>query len=102
MHFLASAGSFFDFITRKSALDRILGQDTRLLDDLNDKQNALDQLVAELNTSRADKRNLELTLEQTIADLEAQKQQHQAMLDRIRSEKALEVAALDRVGKSGQ
>ena len=94
VHFLASAGSFFDFITRKSALERILGQDTRLLDNLNDKQNTFDQLVAQLNTSRADKRNLELTLEQTIADLEAQQQQHRAMLDRIRGEKALEVAAL--------
>ncbi len=94
IHLLATAESFFDFISRKSALESILEQDEALLETLRSNRLALESLLAQLNARKAEKRSLELTLEGRIRKLKAQQDKRQSLLGRIRSEKKLELAAL--------
>lgn len=92
---LATSDSFFDFIQRKSALERIVQQDEVVLGKLNNDQAALEALLVELNTRRVEKRALEATLNKRINKLSAQQKKRRSLLRRIRSEKSLELAALD-------
>jgi peptidoglycan hydrolase CwlO-like protein len=91
---LATAESFFDFINRKASLERILGQDEALLDKLNDDQIALEALLTRLNASKAEKRSLELALKERADQLNLRQEDRKDRLAAIRSEKALELAAL--------
>jgi len=94
IHFLASADSFFDFIQRKSAMERILGNDNKVLADLRSDQIQLETLLEEHKTAMAQKRSLELALQQKEAELKNQYQKRKTILDRIQNEKSLELAAL--------
>lgn len=94
IHFLASADSFFDFIQRKSALERILDNDNQVLKDLRDDQIQLELLLEQLQAAMAEKRSLELALQQEETKLKSRRQQRRAILDRIENEKSLELAAL--------
>ncbi len=91
---LATAGTFFDFISRKSALEQILAQDEAMLDKLRSDQLALGSLLEQLKTTKAEKRASELALNQHITDLNGEQQRRTQMLDRIRNEKELKKAAL--------
>jgi septal ring factor EnvC (AmiA/AmiB activator) len=95
IHLLATADSFFDFVHRRSALQRILGQDEAFLDALNNDKIALESLLTQLNTKKAEKRSLELTLKDRVSRLNAQQNQRKTLLEKIRGEKTLELAALD-------
>ena len=91
---LATADSFFDFINRKVSLERILGQDEILLEALNNNKSALETLLARLNTSKAEKRSLELALKERDGQLSLRQGKRKVLLDTIRNEKALGLAAL--------
>ena len=91
---LASADSFFDFISRKNALRQVLKQDESLLRKLHDDRTALDSILSELNTKKAENRALELSYEQQAAALKKEKSKRAVLLEKIRSEKALAEAAL--------
>ena len=91
---LATAESFFDFINRKASLERILGQDEALLNALNDNKMTLETLLTQLNASKAEKRSLELTLKERAGKLSLRQGKRKTLLKAIRSEKALELAAL--------
>jgi murein hydrolase activator len=95
IHLLATADSFFDFINRRSSLQRILAQDDALLEGLNNDKIALESLLTQLNAKKAEKRSLELTLKDRIGGLSDRQAQRKALLAKIRSEKTLEVAALN-------
>ncbi|MBI5064140.1 MAG: peptidoglycan DD-metalloendopeptidase family protein [Desulfatitalea sp.] len=91
---LASANSFFEFVQRKSALERILSQDEALLEKLRTDQAALEALLEQLNASQTQKKASELALNQRIAALDAEQQRRGQLLKKIRSEKELERASL--------
>jgi len=95
IHLLATAESFFDFVHRRSALQRILGQDEAFLEELNNDKIALESLLTQLNAKKAEKRSLELTLKDRVNRLNAQQNQRKALLKKIRGEKTLELAALN-------
>ncbi len=92
---LATAESFFDFVNRRSALQKILGQDEAFLETLNNDKIALESLLTQLNAKKAEKRSLELTLKDRIRRLSDRQNQRKAMLEKIRGEKKLELAALE-------
>jgi len=94
IHLLATADSFFDFIRRRSSLQRILAQDDTFLESLNNDKIALESLLTQLNAKKAEKRSLELTLNDRIASLSDRQERRRALLKKIRSEKELEIAAL--------
>lgn len=91
---LATAGSFFDFVSRKSSLERILAQDEAGLEKLRSDQVALETLLEQLNAGKAEKRASEIALNQRIGDLNAEQQRRTRLLDGIRSEKKLKRVAL--------
>lgn len=91
---LATSDSFYDFIQRKSGLERILRQDEALLIKLHKDQAALESLLGELKARKEEKRKLQATLNTRINKLSAQQKKRRALLKRIRSEKSLELAAL--------
>lgn len=99
---LATADSFFDFVHRKSSLERILGQDEALLQKLHQDRMALDSLLEQLNAKKAERRSLELTLKERLAKLKAGQTQRTALLHAIRSEKALALAALAALKEAAQ
>jgi septal ring factor EnvC (AmiA/AmiB activator) len=94
IHLLATADSFFDFINRRSSLQRILAQDDALLEALNNDKVALESLLTQLNAKKAEKRSLELTLKDRIDSLSDRQERRKDLLKKIRSQKTLEVAAL--------
>jgi septal ring factor EnvC (AmiA/AmiB activator) len=94
IHLLATAESFFDFVNRRSSLQRILAQDDALLETLNNDKIALESLLTQLNARKAEKRSLELTLKDRIGSLSGRQAQRKALLEKIRGEKKLEIAAL--------
>lgn len=95
IHLLATADSFFDFIHRKSALEHILNQDEQLLEKMHNDQAVLESLLTEQKARRAEKRALEASLNEHIHKLSTAQQQRKAVLERIRSEKKLGLAALE-------
>ena len=95
IHLLATADSFFDFVNRKSALEHILNQDEMLLQKMHNNQSALESLLTQQKARRAEKRALELSLNEHIRKLSTAQRQRQALLKRIRSEKALGLAAME-------
>lgn len=94
VHLLATANSFFDFVNRKSGLERILSQDEAVLEKLRGDQAALETLLEQLNASQTQKRASEIALNQRIASLAAEQERRGALLRKIRGEQELERAAL--------
>jgi murein hydrolase activator len=94
IHLLATADSFFDFATRKSALEHILNQDERLLQQMHGSRAELEALITEQKARAAEKRALELSLNEHIRKLSMAQRRRAAVLKRIRSEKKLGLAAL--------
>jgi murein hydrolase activator len=94
IHLLATAESFFDFVHRRSSLQRILAQDDALLEVLNNDKIALESLLTQLNAKKAEKRSLELTLKDRIGSLSDRQERRRILLEKIRGEKKLEIAAL--------
>ncbi len=94
IHLMASAESFFDFINRRSALERILAQDEAMLQALRNKQAYQASLLAQLEAGKAEQNALNESLLQRIAQLGAEQQNRTALLNKIRGAKELEQAAL--------
>ncbi len=92
---LATADSFIDFINRKAALEKILGQDEALLETLHAQKTELQSLRTRLSASQAEKRSLEKRLKEQGRKLKARQQKRQNLLRRIRGRKSLELAAMD-------
>ncbi len=91
---LATAESFFDFVNRKDALERILSQDEELLEALNRNKTELEASLTQLNTRKAEKRALEITLRERVDTLSTQQKKRKKLLQTISSQKSLELAAI--------
>lgn len=97
IHLLATADSFIDFVTRKSALENILNQDEQLLQKMHGNQAVLEALITEQKARAAEKRALELSLNEHIRKLSMAQDRRAAVLERIRNEKKLGLAALESI-----
>lgn len=94
IHLLATSDSFFDFVNRRSYMQKILSQDETFLESLNNDKLALESLLTQLNAKKAEKRSMELTLKDRLDRLNTQQNRRKALLEKIRGEKSLELAAL--------
>jgi septal ring factor EnvC (AmiA/AmiB activator) len=90
---LATAHSFYDFVQRKASLERILSQDEAVLERLRADQNALEQLLEQVNAKRAEQKALRIDLNRRIAVLNTEQERRTALLGNIRNQKELEQAA---------
>lgn len=91
---LATSDTFFDFIQRKSNLEKVLQQDEALLEKLNQDQIAVETLLEKLNVSKAEQRAQELTLKSRLQTLDEEQRKRNRLLAKIRGEKKLTAAAL--------
>lgn len=102
IHLLASADSFFDFINRKSALERILARDDELLQQLRNDQARLEALLEQITISKAEQRELNVALQQRIRLLDDEQKNRTALLADIRNAKELEQTALKALNQAAR
>jgi septal ring factor EnvC (AmiA/AmiB activator) len=95
MQLLAGADSVFDFIIRKSALERILAQDERMWTQLRADQTELENIKQKVIAALSEKQALEKTRTEQVARLGSEQKQRSRLLQQIRKEKALGLAALE-------
>lgn len=100
LQLLATADTFFDFIQRKASLESILRQDEALLEKLHQDQGAVETLLEQLNVRKAEKRALELALKERMDRMDAEQKRRNILLEKIRGEKALALAALKSLQKA--
>jgi septal ring factor EnvC (AmiA/AmiB activator) len=99
-HLLASAQSMNEFIQRRAALERILDHDEKIRQNLVKNQTELKNILARMgdDKNRKDQRAAELKKQ---IELTSQEQLlRKKLLDDIRSQKKLELAAIDALTQS--
>ena len=94
-HLLASAESMHEFIQRKAALERILAHDEKIRRDLISDQDELKKALNRLNGLKDQKSTHAGELKKQIQGMSQERSTRTQLLADIRSQKALELAAID-------
>jgi septal ring factor EnvC (AmiA/AmiB activator) len=94
-HLLASAESMHQFIQRKAALERILAHDEKIRRNLISDQEELKKVLSRLKELKEQKRSRAEALKKQIRLMSQEKSTRTELLADIRSQKALELAAID-------
>ena len=95
INILASAGSMGEVLQRERALSRILEQDEKNLDRLENNYDRLEALQEEQRKRKADKQSFEKEYRLRAGQMVAEKNRRAAVLSDIRSKKSLALAALE-------
>ncbi|MBT8341712.1 MAG: peptidoglycan DD-metalloendopeptidase family protein, partial [Desulfatitalea sp.] len=95
IHLLATADSFFDFINRKVGLERILAQDEQVLEKLRSDQIAVEGVLEQLGSARAEQQATEIKLTRRIQAMDGEQHRRAQLLEQVRSEKTLALAAVN-------
>lgn len=99
-HLLASAGSMHEFIQRKAALERILAHDEKIRQELIADQVELEKALSRLNDLKDQKSILADQLKKQVRLMSKERSTRTRLLADIRSQKALELAAIDALTQS--
>jgi septal ring factor EnvC (AmiA/AmiB activator) len=102
IHVLASATTMHEFLQRKEALERILGRDAAFRQNLVEYQLKLKNVRAELENHKTEKSMLLKTVNHHRNQISVERSKRAKLLARIRSQKSLELAALDSWKKSAK
>jgi septal ring factor EnvC (AmiA/AmiB activator) len=102
IHVLASATTMHEFLQRKEALERILAQDAALRQNLVEYQLKLKNVLTELENHKTEKSMLLKTVNHQLNQISNERSERAKLLVRIRSQKSLELAALDSWKKSAK
>lgn len=94
LHMLASADSVSNFFQRKTALERIIGYDERLLQTLSEKKTELDRLQAELDARKQKKLSIEADYKKQVQAISRKKAKKNRLLADIRKKKSLTLASI--------
>lgn len=92
---LASSGSIYEMIKRKKYLERILTHDEQVRQSLLEEKMRLRQILDQLDAQQAQKKRLEADIDAQIEDLSRNRADRTRVLERIRSEKSLQLAAIE-------
>jgi murein hydrolase activator len=95
MPVLASADSIFDLLGRKSALERILSADKAVWEELTTKKNRLEALRSSLDMQKQAYDDTIRRLNEQMDTMGKQSQDRSRLLEKIRGEKNLTIAAID-------
>ena len=95
IHVLASATSMHEFLQRKEALERILAHDAAFRQKLVENQLKLEEVRAELENHKNEKSMLFIKVNHNLNQISEERSKRAKLLARIRSQKSLELAALD-------
>ena len=99
-HLLASAESMHEFIQRKAALKYILAHDEKIRRELAGNQADRRKLLTTLESLIAHKKNRAVEYEKQIKSISRERSTRQRLLADIRSQKALELAAIDELSRA--
>jgi septal ring factor EnvC (AmiA/AmiB activator) len=99
---LASTDSIYDLFHRKIALEKILHQDEIVFEMLQKNQNELSLVRRNLDAQKTKKNALEKRLNAQIQELTQKRQKRAQLLNKIRSKKALTLAAIKSLKRSAE
>ena len=94
-HLLASAGSMHEFIQRKAALEHILAHDEKIRRQMEEDQADLKDVLVNLKTHKSQKKTRAAAYEAQVKLMSQDRATRTSLLAEIRSQKALELAAID-------
>jgi len=94
-HLLASAGSMHEFIQRKAALEHILAHDEKIRHELVNDQADLNEMLVNLKIYKSHKKTRAAEYEAQNKLMSRERSTRKRLLAEIRSQKALELAAID-------
>ncbi len=94
--------SLFDLIIKQRALERIIDSDTRILDEQIVTMQRYEELESELKQKREEKLGLEKELTQQILVAKTKSKRKKDVLNRIKAEKKLTLAAVKSLEKAAQ
>jgi len=94
-HLLASAGSMHEFIQRKAALEHILAHDEKIRRELEEDQADLKEVLVNLESHKNQKKTRAAAYEAQVKLMSQDRATRTSLLAEIRSQKALELAAID-------
>jgi len=101
-HLLASAGSIHEFIQRKAALELILAHDEEIRRALVQDQRDLKEMLVELNTNKSRKKTRAAEYKQQQKAMLREQSIRKNLLADIRSQKTLELAAIDALTRAAK
>jgi len=99
-HLLASAGSMHEFIQRKAALEYILAHDEKIRRELMQDQAKLKDVLVNLEAHKSRKKTRVAEYEAQNKLMSRERAARQRLLADIRSQKALELAAIDALSQA--
>jgi len=94
-HLLASAGSMHEFVQRKAALEHILAHDEKIRRELVGDQADLNEMLVNLKIHKSRKKTRAAEYEAQSKLMSRERSTRKRLLAEIRSQKALELAAID-------
>ncbi len=100
VNLLASATSLHDLMQRRSAVERILQYDYRVISELAEKKNHLCRLVDQLNSQKNKKEKLNKKYQAAIAKRAKEKKQRQHLLSEIKRKKINRLATIKYLKKA--
>lgn len=100
IHLLASAETMHEFIQRKAALEHILAHDEKIRRELVKNQAELDDVLNRLEAHKAQKSELAAEHAGQIKLMAQERATRKSLLSDIRSQKTLELAAIDALTQS--
>jgi septal ring factor EnvC (AmiA/AmiB activator) len=92
---LASSGSIFEMVKRKKYLEQILAHDEQVRQSLLEEKLRLKEILVQLDAQQAQKKRLEADIDAQIEMLSRNRTDRSRVLTRIRSEKSLQLAAIE-------
>jgi septal ring factor EnvC (AmiA/AmiB activator) len=99
-HLLASAESMHEFTKRRVALERILAYDEKIRRELEKNQAELKEVLSKLESHKARKSERAADYEKQIRLMSQERSTRKKLLTDIRSQKKLELAAIDALTQS--
>jgi len=99
---LASTDSVYDFIARKRALESILIQDERVITQLSADKADMQKLMNQLDVQKHDKQAASSDLHHRLEIMHTERKNREALLVKIRSKKALQLASIESLKKSAR
>jgi septal ring factor EnvC (AmiA/AmiB activator) len=99
---LGSAESLYEFVQRKSSLQRILVHDENIIESLVAQKKSLQTHLQEIQDQKKEQRAVEKQLDQQIQNISIEKNKRTHLLREIRSQHSLELAAIEALKKSAQ
>lgn len=99
---LASTNSLYEFFHRKIALEKILRQDEMVLETLQENQKELSLVRQGLDAQKEKKNTFEKKLNAQIKEMTQKRQKRAQLLKKIRSQKALTLAAIESLKQSAE